>query len=47
MFGENQRMDILIPAPEALMLLEDLMGKDVMPRSEFIFENVDFSQVRE
>lgn len=47
MFGENQRMDVLMPTPEALYLLEDLMGKDVEPRSEFIFENVDFSEVRE
>ena len=47
MFGENQRMDVLVPTEEALYLLEDLMGKDVEPRSEFIFENVDFSEVRE
>lgn len=47
MFGENQRMDVLMPTPEALYLLENLMGKDVTPRSEFIFENVDFSEVRE
>ena len=47
MFGENQRMDILIPTPEALYLLEDLMGDESEPRSDFIFKNVDFSQVRE
>ena len=47
MFGENQRMDVLMPTEEAIYLLEDLMGKDVAPRSEFIFENVDFSEVRE
>lgn len=47
MFGENQRMDVLMPTPEAIYLLEDLMGKDVVPRSNFIFENVDFSEVRE
>lgn len=47
MFGENQRMDILEPTEEAIYLLEDLMGKDVEPRTEFIFKNVDFSMVRE
>ena len=47
MFGENQRMDVLEPNEEAIYLLEDLMGKDVEPRTEFIFKNVDFSMVRE
>lgn len=47
MFGENQRMDILEATPEAIILLEELMGKDVSPRSDFIFKNVDFSQIRE
>lgn len=47
MFGENQRMDVIEPTPEAIGLLEDLMGVDVEPRREFIFKNVDFSEVRE
>lgn len=47
MFGENQRMDVIEPTPEAIALLEDLMGVDVEPRREFIFENVDFSEVKE
>ena len=47
MFGENQRMDVLEPTEAAVYLLEDLMGKDVTPRTEFIFKNVDFSMVRE
>lgn len=47
MFGENQRMDKLIPNVEALTLLEDLMGVAVEPRAEFIFENVDFSKISE
>ena len=47
MFGENQRMDVLEPNEEAIYLLEDLMGKDVEPRTDFIFKNVDFSEVRE
>lgn len=47
MFGENQRMDVIEPTPEAIYLLEELMGVDVEPRKKFIFENVDFSEVRE
>lgn len=47
MFGENQRIDVLEPTEEAIYLLEDLMGKDVEPRTEFIFKNVDFSEIRE
>ena len=47
MFSENQRMDVLEPTEEAIYLLEDLMGKDVEPRTEFIFKNVDFSEVKE
>lgn len=47
MFGESQRIDIIEPTPEAIALLEDLMGVDVEPRREFIFKNVDFSEVRE
>ena len=47
MFGESQRMDIIEPTPEAIKLLEDLMGTDVEPRREFIFKNVDFSEVKE
>lgn len=47
MFGESQRIDIIEPTPEAIALLEDLMGVDVEPRREFIFKNVDFSEVKE
>lgn len=47
MFGESQRMDVIEPTPEAIALLENLMGVDVEPRREFIFENVDFSEVKE
>lgn len=47
MFGESQRMDVIEPTPEAIALLEDLMGVNVEPRREFIFENVDFSEVKE
>ena len=47
MFGEYQRMDVLVPTEEALFLLEELMGKEVEPRTEFIFNNVDFSEIKE
>jgi len=44
---EYQRMDVLMPTPAALLLLEQLMGTDVAPRKNFIFNNIDFSEVRE
>lgn len=47
MFGSNQRLDILEPTEESIKLLEELMGKDVAPRKDFIFNNVDFSEIRE
>ena len=47
MFSENEGRDVLEPTEGAIYLLEDLMGKDVAPRAEFIFKNVDFSEIRE
>ena len=47
MFGDNQRMDILNATSESLHFLESLMGKEVQPRTDFIFKNVDFSQIKE
>lgn len=48
MFDEkNQRIDILIPDEESIFLLEELMGESVEPRRDFIFSNVDFSEIRE
>lgn len=44
---EFQRIDVLKPNKEAIDLLESLMGADVEPRTNFIFENVDFSEIRE
>lgn len=44
---EFQRMEQLIPDKKSLYLLEDLMGERVEPRREFIFNNIDFSTVRE
>lgn len=48
MFTEEfQRLEILKPDPDALTLLEELMGSDIDPRREFVFNNIDFSEVRE
>ena len=48
MFTEEfQRMEQLIPTKDSLYLLEDLMGEDVQPRREFIFNNIDFNEIRE
>lgn len=44
---EFQRMDQLLPDEESLVLLSKLMGKDSAPKKEFIFKNVDFSEIRE
>ena len=48
MFDEQyQRLEVLIPDMDAVTLLEELMGTDVNFRTNFIFENVDFSEIRE
>ena len=47
MFGENQRMDILNPTEEAINLLKALMGSSGTARKEFVFNEIDFSEVRE
>lgn len=45
--AKNQRFDMFQTSPEARDLLYNLMGKDVEPRTDFIFRNVDFSMIRE
>lgn len=45
--AKNQRFDMFQTSPEARELLFNLMGKDVEPRTDFIFKNVDFSMIRE
>lgn len=47
MFGEYQRMDVLRPTREAYAMLKDLMGNSVDKRYEYIFNNIDFQEVRE
>lgn len=44
---EYQHLEIIEPSEEAFYLLQKLMGNDVQPRKEFIFNNVDFSLIRE
>ena len=44
---EYQRMDIIKPNDEALVLLEQLMGDEVSYRTKYIFENIDFSEIKE
>lgn len=44
---EYQRLDVFKPDQLSFDLLYSLMGKDVEPRTDFIFKNVDFSLIRE
>ena len=44
---ENQHIDTLIPNETTLPLLMSLMGKESEPKHDFIFENLDFSEIRE
>lgn len=44
---EFQRMDELIPDEDTFTLLTSLMGKDSQPKHDFIFNNLDFSIIRE
>ena len=44
---EFQRMDQLVPDEDSLYLLSQLMGKDSEPKRNFVFKNVDFSEIRE
>ena len=47
MFGKNQKMDILNPTEDAINLLKALMGSSGVARKEFVFNEIDFSTVRE
>lgn len=44
---EFQRLDVLEPTVESLQLLEELMGEEVIYRTKYIFDNIDFSEIRE
>ena len=45
MFGAYQRLEQIIPSQAGIYTLESLMGKDVQPRKEFVFNNIDFSTI--
>ena len=42
-----QRLEPIEYSAEGINLLYDLMGESVVPRTEFVFNNIDFSQLRE
>lgn len=44
---EFQRMEQLIPNKDSFYQLSQLMGKDSEPKRDFIFKNVDFSEIKE
>ena len=44
---EFQRMEQLIPDDLTQDLLVSLMGKDSAPKHDFIFNNIDFSEIKE
>lgn len=45
--SEFQRMDVIKPSKESITLLEQLMGVDVEPRKKFVFNNIDFREIKE
>lgn len=44
---QNQKIEQLIPDKDSLNLLTQLMGKDSQSKKKFIFENIDFSEIKE
>jgi len=44
---EFQRMEQLIESPDSLQLLMNLMGSDSKPKHDFIWNNIDFSTIKE
>lgn len=47
MFGKRQHIDMLEPDKGFDVLLDKLMGKDTSARKQYIFDNIDFSEVKE
>lgn len=47
MFGDNQHIDVIKSDDSSILLLEKLMGTNVAGRKNYIFENIDFAEVRE
>ena len=44
---EYQRLEVLRPDEGAFQLLEDLMGDKPEIRTDYVFKNIDFSEIRE
>lgn len=47
MFGDNQHIDVLNKDDDAIEILNSLMGSNSNSRKDFIFNEIDFSEVRE
>lgn len=47
MFGANQHIDVLIPTDKTKNKLVTLMGSNADGRKDFIFNKIDFSEVKE
>jgi DNA gyrase/topoisomerase IV subunit B len=47
MFGENQHLDVLVQDEGSIEMLKRLMESNSENRREFVFNNIDFSEVRE
>jgi DNA gyrase subunit B len=45
MFGKYQRLEQIEPSQAGINTLENLMGKEVQPRRDFVFNNIDFSTI--
>ena len=45
--SEYQRLERIEYSEEGIQVLEQLMGKDVSPRTDYVFNHIDFSEVRE
>lgn len=44
---EYQRLDVLNPDNESFSLLESLMGNQIDARKQFVFNNIDFNEIKE
>jgi len=44
---EYQRLERIEYSEEGIEMLEQLMGSRVEPRTEYVFNNIDFSEIKE
>lgn len=44
---EFQRLEPLIPDEDSISLLEQLMGSDGSYRKDYVFNKIDFAEIRE